>query len=782
MTQRTAFWSRHGSSSSDGRKGSGDQNDGIGKGAAQSGHADNYLASNHAHDAGHNASGGGMQPRLPRNSGSPTMAAASSFSSHYSSSPSPSPSINPFRGVSEASVAASGGRARGATVSTMPANIRRSEGGRQPQQPQPQPPQQRPPTRSSSVSVAERDARCEQIVQSFYSKAAQVVGQLRGGAAQGSRRLGRSSGYGSGPGASDWALNVSSTSSLQQQQPQHPPDRRRSNRWFNLCLDDLADIRDEASVWRQAVASAYPAPPPMFIDVCVDVSRVGDGELLQVTDIFGRAWAVDLDASADGGRAAAIVVETWRLDLDGERAAQPDLPRVYKQAIVFFRSLYAFASLLPATALARHVAQRSDGALSMFCVFRADAEAEAAGRAGVVGLDAGLTGTDKFLEAHAFAPVATPLGAFTMAVRYRRECQFTVAPGHAGREPDAYGGAGAMLDDAYFAPTLSPQPRPQPVSQRTVAVPSVNPFRARPLSLGESSSLPGMIAQARGGVSPGHSSRRESLGTRGVVASEPVTGMHAGDAGSVLHRSVMLRRFGDGMSPGEQGTRGFESGSVRSVSSGGSTGGSAGVAPFRSPSLSESPGAWRARWSAVVEPVHVRAESVDVGSSAASSRSRGLASSFGNRRASRPMPNPLRALSISSSSGSGGGGVQHVREAAAGRDHVREPQLPMPVNIPGGSPGRRLGVRGRSQPPAYGPLEDAFVPRMTTPQPHAAMQMGTADPKDPLTPPLLRSTPPRPNFPPLSFIVPRARVEQAGGTRPAPDDDDLMFQMDGSLH
>ncbi|KAJ1722800.1 autophagy protein 13 [Coemansia erecta] len=886
-----------------------------------------------------------MQPRLPRNSGSPAAAApaSSSFSSHYSSSPSPSPSINPFaagalrsvhqaagsalagssppgpaataaaaahafRGMSEATAVAAGGRARGATVSTMPANIRRSEGSRQQQQQQQaQTPQQRPLARSSSVSAAGKDARCEQIVQSFYSKAAQVVGQLRGGAALGSRQLGRSSGYGSGPGASDWAMNASSTCSSVQD------GRRRSNRWFNLCLDDQADIRDSVSAWRQAVAAPHPAPLPMFIDVCLDVSHVTEAELLQLTDIYGRAWTVDLD-SATAGRASAIVVETWRLDLDAGLAEAVDLPRVYKQAIVFFRSLYAFASLLPATQLARHVAQRSDGGLGMFCAFRADVHQ----RAGTLALDAGLTGTDKFLESHVFAPVATPLGAFAMGVQYRRECVFAVARAHGGEEVDAYEGLGAVLDEAYFAPTLSPrsqgahvtqqhpqhrQPPPQqrPQSlQRAVAVPSVNPFRARPLSLGESSSLPAMVAQMRGS-SPGQSARRVSLGTRSVVASEPVTGAyadhHAGDAGSVLHRSVMLRRFGDALSPGEHSgqARAFDGGSVRSVSSSGGSAGSPGVAPFRSPSLSETPGGWRVRSSvAAAEPVPMplpmRAESMDVGS-AASSHSRGLASSFGNRRASVTR---RRTSMLGGSGGSGaaaaaapssslprratvagdddGGisefirmvdsrqplraaagslraarrkegphldrfhgalleftglsqdvmgsvvlgraapgqqqqqaGVQsaagfrterpHVREAAAGRDAEREPQLPAPVSIPGG--GRRgAGVRGRSQPATYGPLDaSGFVPRLMTPQPHVAV---VRSPPEAFSPPPVASpvSPVRPNFPPLSFIVPRARVEQAengGGSRsrsrsrsrsgsgPAADDD-LMFQMDGSLH
>ncbi|KAJ2366966.1 hypothetical protein IW150_005797, partial [Coemansia sp. RSA 2607] len=235
MTQRAPFWSRHGSSSSDRR------NDGDKDHSSRSKDTQSSTAASPPR-VPITTTASSMQPRLPRNSGSPSAAAAS-FSSHYSSSPSPSPSINPFAGalrtVSEATAVSAGGRARGATVGTMPANIRRSEGTRQQSQVQPQQQQQRPLARSSSSSAGGRDARCEQIVQSFYSKAAQVVGQLRGATAHGSRRLGRSSGYGSGPGASDWAANISSTSSSA------ADGRQRANRWFNLCLDDLSEIRDE---------------------------------------------------------------------------------------------------------------------------------------------------------------------------------------------------------------------------------------------------------------------------------------------------------------------------------------------------------------------------------------------------------------------------------------------------------------------------------------------------------------------------------------------------------
>ncbi|KAJ2353531.1 autophagy protein 13, partial [Coemansia sp. RSA 2618] len=196
---------------------------------------------------------------------------------------------------------------------------------------------------------------------------------------------------------------------------------RRINRWFNLNLEDIAGIKEEARLWRHAAHG----PPPMFISVYLDVSGV-QGEELQVTDVFGRAWTVDLDAGAC--RARAVALESWRLDLAAADACAADLPRVYKQAIVFFRSLYAFAGLLPSTGLARRLA---DGVLGMYVALHA----EPAKGADVIGLDVGLTGTEQFLESHELAPVATPMGTFTMSVQYRRECAFACAPLAGAHEP-----------------------------------------------------------------------------------------------------------------------------------------------------------------------------------------------------------------------------------------------------------------------------------------------------------------------------------------------------------
>ncbi|KAJ1932771.1 autophagy protein 13, partial [Linderina macrospora] len=258
---------------------------------------------------------------------------------------------------------------------------------------------------------------------------------------------------------------------------------RRVNKWFNLDLEDIDGTKSEVKFWRNAaikcaatLSATQPAanPPTMFIEVCLDVSALPPGAELQVTDIFGRPWTVDLEsggsgfvsappprrpASRQGGyrqplhtqhesrqrHASTIVLEVWRLDLATNQLPQPvpDLPRVYKQAIIFFRSLYAFASLLPTMSLIKrlHGTQEPED-LDVFCSVRPDLSP----RDGVLDLDVSFTGTERFLESYQFEPVATPMGAFLMSVQYRRECGFMYNPAMYEQQLGDMPGIGAIDD------------------------------------------------------------------------------------------------------------------------------------------------------------------------------------------------------------------------------------------------------------------------------------------------------------------------------------------------
>ncbi|KAJ2794921.1 autophagy protein 13, partial [Coemansia furcata] len=68
---------------------------------------------------------------------------------------------------------------------------------------------------------------------------------------------------------------------------------RRVNKWFNLDLEDIAEVKEEAKLWRHAVIGVHPfqaPPPPMIIEVCLDISGLSLDDELQVADIYGRTW------------------------------------------------------------------------------------------------------------------------------------------------------------------------------------------------------------------------------------------------------------------------------------------------------------------------------------------------------------------------------------------------------------------------------------------------------------------------------------------------------------
>ncbi|KAJ1889959.1 autophagy protein 13, partial [Coemansia sp. IMI 209127] len=318
MTQRSYFWARHGSTADD-----------TAENAGRSVSPPRSAASHAQH-------------RLPPNSGASPSAGAgagpSSFSSSHSSSPSPSPSINPYASAVRSMLLDATKQTPDSSThtqqqqqhptppaSTLPANLRRTSRAHSESAPVPPSsrllegasaaataaahgaqqktwhsggsaaqPSRRPtssnvthgavPTTAAAALVSHgssRDTRCEQIVQNFYSKTAQVVAHLRGDGAD--AESGGSAMYASS--ASSSVADVGSTG-------------RRINKWFNISLEDIADAKEEAKLWRHAAtaiaqASRYQqqTPPPMVIDVCLDVSAVLPDDELQVTDIFGRPWS-----------------------------------------------------------------------------------------------------------------------------------------------------------------------------------------------------------------------------------------------------------------------------------------------------------------------------------------------------------------------------------------------------------------------------------------------------------------------------------------------------------
>ncbi|KAJ1923653.1 autophagy protein 13 [Tieghemiomyces parasiticus] len=293
---------------------------------------------------------------------------------------------------------------------------------------------------SSSQHMPARDNRGEQITQNVFAKFAQIVVRSR---------------YDTDDTVHDLA-----------------PPSSRTNKWFNLETEDTEAVRTEAKFWRTACLLSAP-PPPMFIEVYLDLSCLTDRQTLVVTDDRLRRWMVDrhgpnlhdsrtsLHAAVTGyppGQPSpqslgstsqgytTVLLESWQLQLGHMPPyPAPDLPVVYKKAVVFFRGLFSLVRLLPAYRLSQRL-HSGDGSATPLLRLGYRFGTEPAHLGHEIRLDTGLTGSLDPTQTFTFDPLVTTLGTFSGGVTYRTGCQFHV------EEPDI----NPLPTDPnpYFSPTL----------------------------------------------------------------------------------------------------------------------------------------------------------------------------------------------------------------------------------------------------------------------------------------------------------------------------------------
>ncbi|KAJ1954817.1 autophagy protein 13, partial [Dispira parvispora] len=306
---------------------------------------------------------------------------------------------------------------------------------------------------STSHSAPARDSRGDQIVQNIFSKFAQVVGQTRSSTAH---------------------LQTGSSSSVP-----------RVNKWFNVELTDHEAIKAEVKFWRTAVLLSTP-PPPLFLEVYLDVRRLRPEQTLVVTDDRLRRWTVDLTPSSesrrhsfsrrsprDSQRVTSVLLEQWQLQLHHPPPyPAPDLPGVYKKTIVFFRALYSLVRLLPCYTLSQRL---QDAKAELLQVSYRLTSTPTPPDPQELGFDTSLTGAVPGVTLYEFDPTVTHLGTFTASVTYRTDCQFHIEePG----EPTSHEGVG----DQYFSPGLGPTSPPTlPYRIPRVSAPTGGPFSGHPL-------------------------------------------------------------------------------------------------------------------------------------------------------------------------------------------------------------------------------------------------------------------------------------------------------------
>ncbi|KAH6617806.1 autophagy-related protein 13-domain-containing protein [Chaetomium sp. MPI-SDFR-AT-0129] len=267
--------------------------------------------------------------------------------------------------------------------------------------------------------------KLDQIVQNFYYKVAVVILQSR--------------------------LNTT------------PVGNGKKNRWFSIDTDDIEDFAAELGVFKQS-GSFENRPPPLIIETYIDASRLNSSQSLVIVDDNGKRWDVlealnSSDTSDDSPqrrhaqkRNAEVILERWRLELKclpGPVRDEfgPTLPTVYKRSIVFFRSLFLAARMMPCFKYSQQaLAKGIHPALEVRCRVRsADPE-----YATYDPLRQPLHDGQDAVTEYVFADLEVPVGRFYASVTYRNDCNFRVEDAESLLSSRLLG-----LDENYFKPSIS---------------------------------------------------------------------------------------------------------------------------------------------------------------------------------------------------------------------------------------------------------------------------------------------------------------------------------------
>ncbi|KAL8715775.1 MAG: hypothetical protein Q9220_000442 [cf. Caloplaca sp. 1 TL-2023] len=247
-------------------------------------------------------------------------------------------------------------------------------------------------------------------------------------------------------------------------------DTKRVNKWFNTELDETEVTRDDVRVWKTCNAITN-RPPVMIIEIYIDTEELTNSQSLTILDDHGKRWDVEEALASSSGSSGGnprgqvtpeVVLERWQIQLgDPSKELSQDLPiilpRVYKNSIVLFRSLFAFAKLLPAWNLAKKAAKSRTMSQSPKLKYRIIEGSRLERPSMADALTVCLFDTpsvkgkkvDKVVEHYLFEPIDSPAGPFSIQVTYRVQCDFRIDDSEALLSSHFMG-----LDEQYFEPSL----------------------------------------------------------------------------------------------------------------------------------------------------------------------------------------------------------------------------------------------------------------------------------------------------------------------------------------
>ena len=327
----------------------------------------------------------------------------------------------------------------------------------------------------------------------------------------------------------------------------------------------------------------------MIVELFIDTQDLTNNQSLVIIDEQGRQWDVEealnkSSSSSAGGSSQSsrpeVVIERWTVQLgQSPRDIPQDLstnnPRIYKNAVVLFRSLYSVSRLLPAWKIGKRPSKTGSALKLPKIRYRISQgpqiEPEFQDDQLAIPL---FKSSDEVLDSFVFDPVDSPAGPLCLQITYRKQCDFRVD------NSEAYLSSRFMgMDDQFFEPSLG-RKEGRDIQRKDYAVrPTDEVAGSLPHDRRHSTPHPNQ-GQAYGSMSTFHQPGPPT-------SSSPLSALRAARiAGSESPEDTVSRRA----PPNTRSAQGSRS-SLRSADGGGAVGRRPSVSfmPFKSPSLSASP-------------------------------------------------------------------------------------------------------------------------------------------------------------------------------------------------
>ena len=201
----------------------------------------------------------------------------------------------------------------------------------------------------------------------------------------------------------------------------------------------------------------------MMIEIFIDTGELTNTQSLAIVDDNGKRWDVEealrnaFESTDRGNRYTPkeVILERWHIELGRTTKDFPKdlgtiLPRIYKNSIVMFRSLYTYSKILPTWKLGRRLAKPRSSHSPPKLKYRIINCAQPKDFPDMDTLTIPLYETpDNVVERFVFDPIDSPAGPFSIKVLYRTNCDFRIDNSEALLSSHFMG-----MDEDMFEPSL----------------------------------------------------------------------------------------------------------------------------------------------------------------------------------------------------------------------------------------------------------------------------------------------------------------------------------------